>query len=181
MRLLHNKVKTHYNEYHKNPSYVLPRHEHLFTQQSLDQRLLLSYDSINCWLLSVHEARHILEFQRCHLQETAAAVFQLFRPSDTINTLDAESSYLPSSTQTTMLSSLARTQSTLSLTDCSISSSSEGSMAKTECSCSTASRTVLLNNYIDSDNESSSSSPSTTSYDTALESHAYSLLSPVGS
>lgn len=131
MRLLHNKVKTHYNEYHRSPSCVLPRHEHLFTQRSLNQRLQLSYDSIKCWLRSVDEARNILEFQQCHLQETAATVFRLFRPSAPINDSDTESSYIPSSTQSTTSFSLPRTPSTLSLKDCSLSSSSEGSMADT--------------------------------------------------
>jgi hypothetical protein len=181
MRLLHDKVEAHYNEYYENPSYVLPRHEHLFTQRSLDQRLQLSNDSINCWLRSVHEARHILEFQQRHLQEMAAAVFRLFWPSATITTSDTESSYIPSSTPSTMSFSLTRTPSTLSLTDCSLSISSEGNMAETELSCSTESSTVLLNNFIDSDHESFSSSMSTKSYQTAFESQAFFSLSPVGS
>ncbi len=160
---------------------MLPCHEHLFTQRSLDQCLQLSYDSINCWLRSVHEARYILEFQQRHLQETAAAVFRLFRPSATTTTSDAESSYILSSTPSTMSLSLARTPSTLSLTDCSLSISSEGSMADTELSCSTESSTVLLNNFIDSDHESFSSSTSTKSYKTAFESQAFFSLSPVES
>jgi hypothetical protein len=41
----------------------------------------MSYDSISYWLHSVEEAHHILRIQEHHLQQTAASIFRLFRPS----------------------------------------------------------------------------------------------------
>jgi hypothetical protein len=39
INLLHGKVTYHYNQYHENTAYILPRHEYLFTQCSLEDHL----------------------------------------------------------------------------------------------------------------------------------------------
>jgi hypothetical protein len=96
MSLLHDKVTYLYRQYTENSSYILPRHEHLFTQRSLENRLQMSYDSIQCWIRSGEDARHILDFQQHHLQATAATMFQLFRSSPTQEvTSEIDSSYTP--------------------------------------------------------------------------------------
>ncbi len=78
LNLLHGKVTHHYNQYQESTAYVLPCHEYLFTQRSLEDCLKMSYDSITPWLRSVSEAHQILAFQQSHLQETAASFFRLF-------------------------------------------------------------------------------------------------------
>jgi hypothetical protein len=67
MSNLHNKVRHHYAEYNYNATYVLPHHRYLFTQRTLDQWLLHSYDSLTCWLQSIEEDKAILSFQEAHL------------------------------------------------------------------------------------------------------------------
>ncbi len=156
MSLLHEKVTCFYNQYTKNPSYVLPHHEYLFTQCTLEYHLQMSYDSITCWLQSVEEARHILEFQQRHLQEIAAMVFRLFRsPSFTsIRNSDSDSSYDPSMTLSTMSRSAARTHSTDSLTDWTSASSSDDSIYDSDSSCSMTSSVVVLNHVINNESPS---------------------------
>jgi hypothetical protein len=87
MACLHDKVKFLYKQYEDNSSYVLPRHEYLFTQRPLDYRLAMSYDSITCWLRSVEEARLILDFQQQNLRETARTIFSLFCTTPSFTTL----------------------------------------------------------------------------------------------
>lgn len=150
MSLLHEKVTSLYNKYTENPSYVLPRHEYLFTQRTLQYRLQMSYDSINCWLRSVEEARNILEFQERHLQETAATFFRLFRSSASTSDQASNSdfSYSPSMTPSITSHSLARTGSTDSLTVWTSSSSIDDSIDDSS-SCNTITSTDILNPDLD--------------------------------
>jgi hypothetical protein len=117
MSVLHERVTSLYRQHSKNPYYVLPRHEYLFTQRSLNYRLGMSYDSINCWLRSAAEAHHILEFQQRHLQEMAATVFQCLRPPSVRPNRhsDTDSSYTPSSLHSLTSPSYVQTDGTESL------------------------------------------------------------------
>jgi hypothetical protein len=65
---LHEKIKAHYAAYNNNSAYVLPRHQYLFTQRDLQQRMSMSY--MSCWLCSIEEAHKILSFQEQHLSES---------------------------------------------------------------------------------------------------------------
>jgi len=56
---------------------VLAGHQYLFTSRSLDQRLSLSYDHLNCWLRSIQEAR---ELHATHLASQQAAARRFFGP-----------------------------------------------------------------------------------------------------
>jgi hypothetical protein len=115
---LHEKVKILYQNYQDEPSYILPRHEHLFNQHLLNYRLKQSYDAIMCWIHSVEEARAIMEVQQAHLRETAAVFFRSFRSTQTpSDPFDSDSSYTPSQQTTSTRVSLSRTDSTASMTD----------------------------------------------------------------
>jgi hypothetical protein len=146
MSVLHEKVINQYRQYQEVPSYILRRHEYLFTQRSLEYRLKMSYDSITCWLRSVEEACTILTFQQRHLQETAAIIFQSFQPSHSHpnSDQDSDSSYAPSHGSSTTPLSFARTNSTASMMDWSTSSASSNSSVDFAESISTTSSVILL-------------------------------------
>jgi hypothetical protein len=176
LSILHNKVTYQYQQYQNISSYVLPRHEYLFTQRSLDYRLKMSYDSISCWLWSVEEACHILMTQQRHLQETATVIFQTFRPQPTLpeETTDSDSTYAPSNTPYTASFSLPSD----SLTEWSTSSSSLISSTTSHSTCSTNSSIHLLNPVIDSADHTSDrarSSQLCQSYSDSDESSRHSL------
>ena len=69
---LHDQVSYHYAQFSRDPTYILPRHHHLFPQRTLQDRLTLSYDHLQCWLRSVDEARNILSTQEAHLRSTSS-------------------------------------------------------------------------------------------------------------
>jgi hypothetical protein len=78
MATLSEEVTNHYRAFKADTNYVLPRHEHLFPQWSLQQLLALSYNYITCWVQSVKEARSILQLQDRHLHQTSRRFFSLF-------------------------------------------------------------------------------------------------------
>jgi hypothetical protein len=57
---LQEQVRQHNISFSDNSAYILPRHHHLFTSRSLQERLQYSYDHLVCWLQSIDEARNIL-------------------------------------------------------------------------------------------------------------------------
>jgi hypothetical protein len=67
-----------YQKYIADHSYILPRHAYLFERQNLEDKLKQPYDSLNCWLRSVSEARDILTSQLEHQCETAETIFRSF-------------------------------------------------------------------------------------------------------
>jgi len=139
---LHTQVSDHYAAYHNDSSYVLPRHNYLFKQRSLEDRLKQSYDYIKCWLHSVDEAQDILKFQLLHLRETSASFFAPFhRPENQTSLSSEEDSYLPSRQED--VTYIANTHDTLSLTDFSISTPDSDSDGTTS-SKSSASSTVYI-------------------------------------
>jgi hypothetical protein len=77
LRQLIVQVELHYQAYHDNPSYILPRHSHLFTQRTFSQCINQSYDNIQCWLRSVDEALALLKFQEAQLRTTASQIFTI--------------------------------------------------------------------------------------------------------
>jgi hypothetical protein len=90
---LHNQRRHHCHQFHENPQYVLSRHHHLIANRTLEQRLRQSYDYLVCWLCSVEEARHYLEYHTQRLQEEAAPFF--------LGSITSSSTYVPSSSSTT--------------------------------------------------------------------------------
>jgi hypothetical protein len=50
------KVREYYNTFRTAPTFIRTRHKYLFTSRSLDQRLKLDIDSLNCWIRSVEDA-----------------------------------------------------------------------------------------------------------------------------
>jgi hypothetical protein len=49
-----------YSTFHATPHFILPRHKYFFTSKTLEQRLRLDIDSLNCWLRSVEDATQAL-------------------------------------------------------------------------------------------------------------------------
>jgi len=88
---LQDKIWTHYAAYDNNSSYVMPRHQYLFIQWSLQERLSMPYDGMTCWLCSVEEAHRILSFQEQHLQKTSQQVLSLFWPTQATDTISSTS------------------------------------------------------------------------------------------
>jgi hypothetical protein len=43
---LHDKILSHYDQYHTDEHYILPHHKYLFTHRTLDDRLHHSYDHL---------------------------------------------------------------------------------------------------------------------------------------
>jgi hypothetical protein len=123
MSILHNNVRSLYQQYNDNPQFILPRHAYLFTQRTLEQRLNMSYDSITCWLRSVDESRMILTFHLRCMQETAATMFNMFQLQTYTTASDSDSTYTP--TQSSIDTSSVSTGSTASLTDWSTSDTSD--------------------------------------------------------
>jgi hypothetical protein len=147
---VHTNVTDLYNKYTEDPSFVLPRHEYLFTQRTLQYRLQMSYDSIICWIRSVEEACNILDFQERNLRETAQTFFRLFRPPavNSHSVSDTESSYAPSSAATSTWLTPDSTDSTDSLTTWSSNGSLMDETSDSDSSCTTATQTVILNQII---------------------------------
>jgi hypothetical protein len=123
MESLHAQVRQHYQNYHSDHDYVLPRHQALFTHRTLEQRLRHSYDHLNCWLRSIDEARQTLTFQETHLRATASRFFQSLNST---HSSSQDSTYVPSTTSEHLtITSLTRTLSTSSLTTLSSNDSDQ--------------------------------------------------------
>jgi hypothetical protein len=67
LRPLHQQLHDYYRQFHEDPSFLLPRHHHLFTGRMLEQRLKHSYDHITCWLRTVKEAHLVVLAQDAQL------------------------------------------------------------------------------------------------------------------
>jgi len=74
---LRDQVRHHYSMFLADNGYVLARHQYLFTSRTLDQRLSLSYDHLNCWLRSIQEA---CELYATHLASQQTAARRFFGP-----------------------------------------------------------------------------------------------------
>jgi hypothetical protein len=67
-----NKVREYYNTYRTTPTFILPHHHYLFTSCSLDQRLKLDIDSLNCWICSVENAiQALIHHNNQQIQQSA--------------------------------------------------------------------------------------------------------------
>jgi hypothetical protein len=124
MATLSEEVNNHYRAFKADTNYVLPCHEHLFTQRSLQQLLVLSYNCITCWVQSVKEARSILQLQGRHLHQTSQRFFSLFhlQHSPDIALSDDDSSYSLS-----MIASAHTTSTMLTLTSTAYSTNLDNS------------------------------------------------------
>jgi hypothetical protein len=72
---LRQQIRALYQEFNHNPRIILPRHSHLFTSRTLDQRLQYSYDHITCWIRSVTEAKLTLQHHDLLLCEQSSRYF----------------------------------------------------------------------------------------------------------
>jgi glutamate racemase len=167
LQQLHDKVRQHYQLFQSDSSFLLTCHHYLFTQMTLDQRLLHSTDHLNSWLRSVEEAKQVL---RHHTQQEQAAARTFFsittnlRGDTTENfsyhptTTSLMSTYLTPSKTYTLSSSTPTEDSSListSTMDTSIYSTS------TNDPCTDTDRTISVNPSSNC-SQSSSSSMSTT-------------------
>lgn len=109
---LHTRVRTQFTVYSLNPSIVLPRHQYLFTTQSLQQRLLRSYDHLACWLASVEEAIQVCQQHTTQDREAA----QRFFPTTPLNRSRSSSydSTYEASTISRVSTNLYSTEATIS-------------------------------------------------------------------
>jgi hypothetical protein len=117
LRRLTAQVELHYQAYHDNPSYVLPRHSHLFTQRTCLQWIHQSYEYIQCWLQSVDEALALLKFQEAQLQTTASQFFTIPHAAEGKGDDESlDSSFVPHSTIDSSSLTSFYTSTTASLT-----------------------------------------------------------------
>ena len=112
------KVREYYGTYRTNPTFILPRHQYLFTSRSLDQRLKLDIDSINCWIRSVEDAIQALlhhnNQQRQHTARYFAPFFAAGRRNQPASTPESsDSEYSVSSIETNDNTLTTFTSSTL--------------------------------------------------------------------
>ncbi len=116
---LQRDVTFHYDQFHQDPDYILPRHHNLFLQCTLDQRLRASYDYLRCWLRSIEDARNTMTFQEENLCWTSKQFFNSFQrqqsPSAASSTQD--SSYLDNSTTASDTNTLTLSRTTSWETD----------------------------------------------------------------
>jgi hypothetical protein len=68
-----NKITTLYNSYSENHNIVLPRHQYLFHNRTLEECLGASFDNMSAWIRSVEEAMLVLQ----HPEASHQAVSQL--------------------------------------------------------------------------------------------------------
>jgi hypothetical protein len=67
-----NKVREYYNTYRTTPTFILRCHHYLFTSRSLDQRIKLDIDSLNCWIRSVEDAiQALIHHNNQQIQQSA--------------------------------------------------------------------------------------------------------------
>jgi non-ribosomal peptide synthetase component E (peptide arylation enzyme) len=55
---LHQAATQYYATFQDDPSFILPRFNHLFTQRPLSHQLATAFDTIKSWVLSVETAVH---------------------------------------------------------------------------------------------------------------------------
>jgi hypothetical protein len=94
------KVRECYEAYQTNPTFILPHHQYLFTSRSLDQRLKLDIDSLNCWIRSVEDAIQALLHHNNKQKQRSARYFAPFfaagrrsQPPSTPELSDSEYSF----------------------------------------------------------------------------------------
>jgi hypothetical protein len=114
------KITDFYNTFRTTPNFILSRHRYLFTSRTLDQRLKLDIDSLNCWIRSVEDAIQALQHhnnqQRLQSDRFFAPFFAAGRRPNT-NPLDSsasDSDYSASTSQTDDLTMTTFTSSTTS-------------------------------------------------------------------
>ncbi len=121
-------MRTLYDEHQSNPNIILPRHQHLFTSRTLDQRLQHNYDNITCWIRSVNEAKLALAH---HVQQLRVQSSSFFTPAQFIS--HARLTEEDSSSESYILSSNASisTYTTLYTTTTQENSSVQQSLSST--------------------------------------------------
>jgi hypothetical protein len=105
---LRDQVHQHYSSFSDDAGYVLARHRYLFTSRTLEQRLSMSYDYVNCWLRSVDEARTQLTTHVAAQQDAAAHFFgaPAGHPAPNNDSISLDSDYVASSEVDTDTTSL---------------------------------------------------------------------------
>ena len=72
------QVTSFYHKFNDSSHFILQRHHYLFTSRTLQQRLHLDIDSINCWLRSVQEAIQALHHHETQQRLNSARFFAPF-------------------------------------------------------------------------------------------------------
>jgi len=129
---LKDQVHQHYSSFSEDAGYVLARHRHLFTSRTLEQRLSMSYDYVNCWLRSVDEARTQIT-SHVEIQQEAATRFfgaPAGYPALNNDSVSLDSDYVASSEVDTDTTSLV----THSMQDTTCMYASEVASLSDECS-----------------------------------------------
>lgn len=156
------KISLHFTAFNDNEDYVLPRHSYLFNQKPLTQLLQSSCDYLQCWLLSVEEAKSIQALQEAHLRAMSRRFFSMF-PGTQPTTDDAaeyDSSYYPSTIDDV---SIPTVSTTLTLTCTKSSIVMDDSSTLTHSTSSTMAYMALFSIDDNSHTNSSSISPSANS------------------
>ena len=102
---IHDQVQQLYTKFRLNSNFILSRHQYLFTNRSLAQRLNLDIDSLQCWLRSVDSAQRDLEHHNTTLRLQSNRFFAPFyaigRARQRTNSSSTDSMYSPSLQETT--------------------------------------------------------------------------------
>jgi len=101
------RITTFYNSYSENHNIVLPRHQYLFHNHTLEERLGASFDNMSAWIRSVEEAMLVLHHQEASHQADSQLIFP-HHPLETHST-DSDTTYSLSSIATTVSTTLATT------------------------------------------------------------------------
>ncbi len=146
------KVKSLYTTFQSTPQFILPRHHYLFTTRTLDQRLRLDIDSLNCWVRSVEDAIQTLHHQeiqqRLHSTRFFAPFYAAGRARLNLPSIDSyDSDYSEHSHSDDESSTTTFTATTVLTT------------ATTNSSTSTSSTTTHSTTIHDSENSSGTNAP----------------------
>jgi hypothetical protein len=102
IKVVQNSVSDYYDQFSRNNTLIIPRHEYLFTSKTLEQRIMAPYDILSAWLHSVEEAIQVVQFQDAQSREDSRRYFE----EGSIITFSSDSSYeYESSTSTSVTAS----------------------------------------------------------------------------
>ena len=94
------QVRDLYSSFQNNPEFILTRHQYLFTNKSIEQRLQLDIDSITCWIRSVESAQQDLAHHNTTIRLQSSRFFAPFyaigKARQRTTSSSADSTYSPS-------------------------------------------------------------------------------------
>ena len=132
------KVTSLYSTFYTTPHFILPRHRYLFTSKTLEQRLRLDTDSLNCWLRSVEDATQALihheNQQRLQATHFFAPFLEAGRRRITTAADSYDSTFSPPSHTSVDSTTTSYTSSTITTTSTSTNTSYTSNMSSTSSS-----------------------------------------------